>query len=347
MEISLYKSVGSDEFLTNKTQMLNRYRESKATFSHAPVKTRHGLKAESVFRAWLASFLPKKFGITKGSIVAPSVGLAYELREYDVIIYDKQNATIIWEEPIATDSDYDVNRCISSEEVLAVLEVKATLTKPNAKEALQKLRELNQYTAIDPKSDKRVNKLNSRFHCYAVFFELLKTDQNRSGILDELVQSDIFNYCGGLVLSAENDSMDCSGKIELCESSEPPNYRKAALFRDLETLDFRPIPDKSGIAIPPQGALMLRVFPYDEPVTSIANRVNSGTSSGYRWYYEKGYFAHSQPLEIGDSRYLYASLTWSKSMFAEFAFELKARLEGVFECGRAPSDHGLFFDGVI
>ena len=93
----------------------------------------------------MRTFLPKKFGVTKGSIVVPSVGLSYELRVHDVIIYDKENATILWKDDADSLSTEDSSRGVSAEEVLAVLEIKATLTKANVTSALGKLHEVNQF----------------------------------------------------------------------------------------------------------------------------------------------------------------------------------------------------------
>jgi len=345
----VYKAVGSEEFLTARTEMLNRYRESKSKSSHAPVRTRHGLTAEAVFRKWLATFLPKRFGVTKGSIVAPSVGLSYDLREHDIIIYDRDHACILWEHDADTNSLDDKSRGVSSEEVLAVLEVKATLTKRNVNDALRKLEEVNQFVSEDADTGEPVSKLSPRFHCYVVFFELLAVDQKNSTILDSLANaSQIYNYAGGIVLSAEHDSMDCSGRIEWLEYEEPPIYRKAPLFKDLKTLKFRALPEKSGIQIPPQGALTLKVLPFDKPSNLLGRAYPATTPTPiYRWYYEKGYGVHSASVMVADGQHLVASLTWAKSNFARFAFVLKERLEGTYENRKSRSDHGLFFDGTL
>ncbi|MFH1113807.1 MAG: DUF6602 domain-containing protein [Pseudomonadota bacterium] len=342
--LPVYKTVGSDEFLTVRTQMLNRYRESKSMNSHAPVRARHGLTAEELFRGWLSASLPKKFGVTKGSIVAPSVGLSYELREHDIIVYDKQNAVILWGH-----DDGDVTRGISAEDVLAVLEVKATLTKKHAKGALEKLSEVNQFVSVNSESGEIISKLNRRFHCYTVFFELLKADRNKSAILDSLLpEGAIFNYAGGIVLSAEDDSTNCSGKIELLDDSTLPEYPKAPLFKNPEKLHFRAKPDESRIEIPPQGSLNMRTMPYNDP-SNQSRQVpeESKAVSHRRWYYEKAYCVFSRGIKVGEGQYLMASLSWSKSMFSRFVFELKARLEGVHVGGRAVTDHGLFFHGTL
>ncbi len=302
-----------------------------------------------MFRDWLRTFLPKKFGVTKGSIVVPSVGLSYELRVHDVIIYDKENATILWKDDADSLSTEDSSRGVSAEEVLAVLEIKATLTKANVTSALGKLHEVNQFVWVDKESGEIVNKLNPKFHCCTVFFELLKSHQKTSAILEALVsQSDIFNYTGGIVLSAEGDSMDCSGKIQILSFETPPNYLKAPLFKNLETLPFSPEPEKSSISIPSQGSLLLQVLPYDDPSNLVreASAEHSQTTS-YRYYYEKGYNVQSKGIKVGEKQYFSASVVWAKSIFSRFAFELKARLEGTYANGKVASMHGLFFRGVL
>lgn len=339
----MYKTVGSDEFLTGRKEMLNRYHESKSKSSHAPVRTRHGVTAEAVFRGWLSAFLPKRFGVTKGKIVAPDVGLSYELREYDIIIYDRDNAYVLWEDANAD----EVTRGVSSEQVMAVVEVKATLTRRNVKDALAKLTEVNQFVSLDPETGETVNKLHPRFHCYVVFFELLIPDQKNSTLLDLLARQ-IFNYAGGIVLSAEGDSLDSSGKFEWLEYEEGPIDSKFPLFKDLKKLPFRQMPEKSEIEIPSGGAVRLRVMPFESHSGS-AGKKHAGAlpSPTYRWYFEKAYSAHSKSVEFGHNQHLVTSLTWAKSMFAEFAFELKERLEGTYVHGKSPSNHGLFFDGTL
>jgi hypothetical protein len=271
------------------------------------------------------------------------------VREHDVIIYDKQNATILWERDVKGHSTEDANRGISAEDVLAVLEVKATLTKQHASSALEKLTELNQFLSVSAKSGHIISKLNPRFSCYTVFFELLKRDQDNSRILDSFVpDGDIFRYAGGIVLSAEGDSMDSSGIVELQEIADPPPYREAPLFKNMATLPFPTQPDESAITVPPQVSLRMRVMPHEERSKSGKRApAESSGSPNFRWYYEMGHTALSRVVRIGEGKYLLASLTWSKSMFAEFFFDLKARLEGRFVRGKATSDHGQFFDGVL
>ena len=41
-----------------------------------------------------AHSLPEKFGVTKGYVVFPKVGKFEKLTEYDVIIYDKNEAPV-------------------------------------------------------------------------------------------------------------------------------------------------------------------------------------------------------------------------------------------------------------
>ena len=90
----LIRSMGFDQFQEYRQEMLARYDSEKKKTANDPVQVWHGEVAEAEIRRWLRAFLPEKFGVTKGYVVFPKVGKFYKLTEYDVIIYDKNEAPV-------------------------------------------------------------------------------------------------------------------------------------------------------------------------------------------------------------------------------------------------------------
>jgi len=341
------KSIGFDQFGEYRRQMLDRYDSEKRKGANAPVQVWHGEVAEAEFRTWLRSFLPERFGVTKGSVVHPRLGMHYELREHDVVIYDKNEANILWKKEAPSCSPEDASRGIQAEQVYAIFEVKATLTGPHATAALDKLEEVNVFQPAEVRNGETREAANHNFFCGVIFFELKTEDQKKSIILDKLVSTNLpFGYLGGLVLRAQGDTLGCSGRIDpgILESSW--KNKGLPLFKDLQKLKFKPIPEEQGIKIPPQGALRLQVLSDDDILNHCRDKSREN-SNKYHWHYEKGYAVQSATVPWQSGLHLYASLTWSKSAFSRFAFEITERLKGSYAPGRVSSLHGLMFDGRL
>ena len=344
---STFRSIGFDEFQEYRRQMLDKYDSEKRKAANAPVRAWHGEVAEAEFRRWLRTFLPDKFGVTKGSVVHPKLGRHYELREYDVIIYDRYEANVLWKKEAPSQSPEDVSRGIQAEYVHAIFEVKATLTGPHAKDALEKLQEVNAFQPVELGGGEAPHALNPNFFCGVIFFELQEKYQKKSIVLDNLLSTNPpFGYSGGLVLRAEGDTLGCSGRIELGITDSGWENKGLPLFKDLKKLKFKPMPDRQGIKIPPQGALRLQVLSEDDILKESRDR-SGEKGSKYHWHYEKGYAVNSVTVPWQPGSHLYASLTWSKSAFSRFAFEIAERLKGSYVPGRVSSLHGLMFDGRL
>ena len=58
--------IGVEAILAERQQLLDAYDKAKAQSLDDAVRTEHGIVAEAVFRRWLATFLPKRFEVTKG-----------------------------------------------------------------------------------------------------------------------------------------------------------------------------------------------------------------------------------------------------------------------------------------
>jgi hypothetical protein len=62
------------------------------------IETWHGVVAEGLFRRWLADFLPWRFGVTSGYIISQNRLEDEKTPHFDVIIYDRLNAPVLWVE---------------------------------------------------------------------------------------------------------------------------------------------------------------------------------------------------------------------------------------------------------
>jgi hypothetical protein len=157
-----YGSVGWRELLRVRRDLLDKYDSAKEYNASRPVQTEHGNVGEATVREWLRTFLPLRYGVTSGFIIPGIVVKEYVLLHYDVIIYDKINSPILWIDDNPDLSDQGKKQAIPAEHVHAVFEVKATLTRRHAIDALAKLSQLNMFRGWLP----------TRFVSLILFFEL-------------------------------------------------------------------------------------------------------------------------------------------------------------------------------
>ena len=128
-------NVGWAHLLTQRRRMLDKYDEAAALTRGKPVAVYKGIVAEDAFREWLGSFLPSRFGVTSGYIVPPIPEDLFPITHFDVIVYDRLNAPVLWSETGSV-------RAIPVEHVRSVIEIKSRLTRTSFTEALKKLYEL-------------------------------------------------------------------------------------------------------------------------------------------------------------------------------------------------------------
>ncbi len=160
--------VGVDALLAERKELLDRYDAVKMKGGYDAVESQHGNAAEDYFRAFLAEFLPKKYGVTKGHVITPGLGYAGDLEGWDVIIYDALESPILFGRPSLIDPK--ATRAIPIEFVKAVLEVKATFTIKHAKKVVDKLLKLQHFR--EPASKEPWDRaLPKDFFTAAVFFE--------------------------------------------------------------------------------------------------------------------------------------------------------------------------------
>lgn len=193
-----YRTQGAQQFLAGRQRMLNEFDVAKTFSTVHEVRVHHGNVAESLFRKWLKAFLPKRYGVSAGYLISQGADESIKAPHFDVIIYDKLNAPTLW---IETDPD---SRAIPVENALAVIEVKATLTKKAALKARQHLMDLAPLLEdLDPPNREFPAYLPPGFFCGSVFFELFKDCATPEDTLEALRPPDLRGYWGSWILRGE------------------------------------------------------------------------------------------------------------------------------------------------
>jgi hypothetical protein len=209
---------GAVNMRSTRKRMLDGYAKSKLENAGRPVQVHHGNSAEALTREWLSRFLPARYGVTAGFIICSALTSRDPILHYDVIIYDALNAPTLWVQEGAGGEE----RAIPAEHVLAVVEVKAALTKVAAKEATKKLEELRPILAhVDPPGAHYLRYPPPRFWCGVVFYELREKDASKVEILDQLLpREDVRGFMGGLILSTDGSSSEASGRIMVLRNAD-------------------------------------------------------------------------------------------------------------------------------
>jgi len=292
-----YGMFGWTEFHRNRKDLLAEFDRAKGYNASRRVRMEHGIAGEADIRRWLAGYVPSKFGVTSGYIIPDIVVAAYELRHFDVIIYDKLSAPVLWMDGNRDDSDQGKKRAIPAKYVRAVFEVKASLTADAAKEAVTKLEQLNELASYLPVG----------FSCNTVFYDLDVALLDKQNILPNLIPAaPIIGYWGGVVLRCLLDD-EMTGLIQLFPKAahEPrPEAVSVPLAKKLDTV---------GISRDPKGNLIL--------TTGGAGVM--AFSDGKAYHFTKLY----GPTIYGPQSEL--MLQWSHNSFARFALDLLSRLDGV------------------
>ena len=206
-------TLGWKQFIAAKRGMIDKYDRAKEIDKSHKTPVYRGLVAESVFRVWLSQFLPKKLGVTSGYIISQVEPDTKKLSHFDVIIYDQLNSPVYWTEDISGLGISGQSQAIPVEYVLAVIEVKASLTPNSAKNAIEHLCELKPYTdSLDDSHAFPKRFLPKEFCCAVVFFEFGRDYENKRVGQSLRQGGDLRGYLGGIVLRP-NELL--SGTVEL------------------------------------------------------------------------------------------------------------------------------------
>jgi hypothetical protein len=166
--------VGLEPFLEQRQRLLADFDSLRIEGQDDATFTAHGLGAEGVYREWLETFLPKRFGVTKGYVITANPDYNANLEEWDVLIYDQLSSPVLF----VRDFDGTDRRAIPVEYVRHVIEVKATLTPESASQASDKLQRLKPMLGLnDPRTFPLY--LSDTFTCSCVFFDLGKTTKEQ------------------------------------------------------------------------------------------------------------------------------------------------------------------------
>jgi hypothetical protein len=260
-----YGTVGWQEFLRQKKDILTAYDSAKDSSANRPVHTEHGPVAEASFRRWLTEYLPKKYSVTSGFIIPAVRSINYIIRHYDVIIYDVMNSPILWVSNNPDESEQGRARAIPAQYVHAVFEVKAALTQTSIDQAIEKLQELNEYQAH----------LHQHFVSGAVFIELRQKEQSSCRLARGLYNENIPGYFGGLILRAEGSDPNLTCYYQFyADSSE--TIDTMPLVRDIGDLKRD---DQGNPQLTEQGDVVMayaqdNVWNFDKGYSPIVKNVN-------------------------------------------------------------------------
>jgi hypothetical protein len=311
---SEYGFFGWKEFRRNRGDLLAEFDRARAYNTSRPVRTEHGDAGEAVLRSWLSNFLPHRYAVTSGYVIPDIVVPEYKLYHFDVIIYDSVNSPVLW-----IDGDYDTSdqgrkRAIPAKHVRSVFEVKASLTRSSAAEAMVKLMQLNAFAKY----------LSNGFSCGTFFYELDASLIENQTILPAFIPpSMIVGYRGGVVLRCQLDDR-MTGIIRLLPRPPKPEDAKdvpVPLARNLDLIGVHR-DHKGDVIITEQGAGV------------------TGFAGPGGWHFSKCY----GPTAWGQTHGV--MLNWSHNGFAQFALDLLERLEGIPETNRRTYVFGQVFDKI-
>lgn len=168
--MGLLKHIGAEAFNAQRNELLAEYEIEKCKAADDPVKVGHGVVGESVLRKWLGQFLPKKFGVTKGYIITHNLEYEGTLEEWDLIIYDRLEAPVLYVRGSPDMTSTGARMAIPVEHVRGVIEVKATFRPDMARKMQRKLEKLRHFVGID-ETEEYPKFLRPPFVCSGIFFE--------------------------------------------------------------------------------------------------------------------------------------------------------------------------------
>ncbi|MBI5304080.1 MAG: hypothetical protein HY868_18235 [Chloroflexi bacterium] len=306
-----YGFIGWREFHNTRLELLNELNRAKGYNVSRPIHTEHGNAGEAALRKWFSVFLPKKYGVTSGYIIPDVLARNDKLYHFDILIYDKLNSPILWDDGNYDNSGQGRKQAIPAKYVHAAFEVKASLNGKTAEDAISKLSQFNDLTGYLP-----VN-----FSCGVIFFDLDSTLINKQTILPNLIPCDpIIGYWGGVILHCSLDE-EMTGIVQLLNRTEIMSEAKESdnpIAKNIDDLNIHR--DANGnVSITEKGAGVMAIAGPDQ-----------------MWHFSKQYMVSSHNDQNG------LMLSWSHNGFARFALDLLSRLEGV-----SPAKNGQYIFGQV
>ena len=218
-----FPSQGWRQIGTARKEILDAYDRAREKAKAHEVETFHGRVVEAAFRKWLEEFLPKRYGVAACYVVSTGQKSTTKAPHFDVIIYDRLESPVLWVEENPDASAQGRSLAIPVEYVCGVLEVKSSFSAETVKDAVKHLGDLSPVMAgLDDPEERYKLHLPAKFFCGFVCVEL-RHDQMYSEAALSAVISDISlrGFVGGLVLRAEGNTSEQSGRIVLTQSEIP------------------------------------------------------------------------------------------------------------------------------
>jgi Domain of unknown function (DUF6602) len=216
-----YGTVGWEEFLSQKRDILRVYDRAVEQNKNRPVRTEQGNVAEGKLREWLAEFLPRRFGVTSGFIIPDARSRVYKLLHFDTIVYDALSAPVLWVSNNPDQSAQGRARAIPAEAVRSVGEIKASFTRTSVADARSKLEELQSLAGF----------LKPPFCSFILFLEVQSPEQP-ARIANLLADTSIPGYVGGLILRAKGLDENLSGHFDFPVGERPMDLDSMPLARE-------------------------------------------------------------------------------------------------------------------
>ncbi len=218
-----FPSQGWRQILTARREILDAYDRARAQARQHEVETFHGRVAEAAFRKWLQGFLPKRYGVAAGYVVSAGLKSTVKAPHFDVIIYDQVESPVLWVEDNPDASAQGKSLAIPVEHARAVLEVKSSFSAASVKEAVEHLRDLSPVMqGVDDPQERYKLHLPRTFFCGFVCVELRQDMMYSEAALRSVIDGlGLRWFFGGLVLRAESNASEHTGRIVLTKSETP------------------------------------------------------------------------------------------------------------------------------
>lgn len=200
-------TLGWEQFLSNRTTILTEFDKAREFGKIGGIEVQHGNALEEEIRKWLASFLPMRYGVAKARVISQGMSDAEVAPEFDVVIYDRLNSPTLW-------IDQNGLRGLPAENVLGVIEVKASLTLLHAEAANKQLLKLEPLLGVDATDELYPKYLPAQFFSFSVFGEV-REDQSKNGkVLDALVFQQR-GHSGSFIIRGSGVEQAASGTVSL------------------------------------------------------------------------------------------------------------------------------------